>query len=122
MDLTSILNLNLNDPAVQAAAISAAGSILTSLIASLCALIVSVQVTGRRRQAEKLKAAQADIEFLLTVEQLHCERHQAASGQSFKNTVRKQAKEQGRVWSGKFTPGRMAHPEFEAKHWRGIPG
>lgn len=115
------LNLNLSDPAVQAAVISAAGSIFTSCVAGLCALLVSIHVTGRRKLAEKLQVAQADIEFLLSVEQLHCERHQAVSGQSFKNTVRKQAKDQGLTWSGKFTPGRLAHPEFSSKQWRGAP-
>lgn len=119
MDLN--LNLNLNDPAVQAAVISAAGSIFTSFIAGLCALLVSIQVAGRRKLAEKLQTAQADIEFLLAVEQAHCDRHQAAGGQSFKITVRKQVKEQGCTWSGKFTPGRLAHPEFEKKHWTGLP-
>lgn len=115
------MDLNLNDPAVQAAVISAAGSICTSFIAGLCALLVSIQVTGQRKLVEQLQTAKSDIEFQLAVEKLHCDLHLATSGQSFKNTIRKQAKEQGHTWSGKFTPGRVAHPQFESKLWRGIP-
>lgn len=115
------LSINFNDPAVQASLISAAGSIFTSLIAGLCALLVSVQVTDRRKLAEKLVTAKADLEFMLAVEQNHCDRNLATGGQSFKNTMRKQAKDSGLTWSGKFTPGRLAHPDFDRRQWTNAP-
>ncbi|WP_432263366.1 hypothetical protein [Cupriavidus sp. TMH.W2] len=101
--------LHWSDPAVQAAIISAVGSILTSTIAAICAAILGKQIAGRKRLREKLLIAQDDIEFLLLVEQAHCEIHQERGEASRKLNVRKGVKEQGFSWSGKFTPGRVAY-------------
>ena len=110
-----MIQLNLQDPSVQAALIGALGSIVTAAIAAICAGLVGQQISGRRRLAEKLATTQRDIEFLLAVEQAHCEVHQSSSGQSQKITIRKRVKDQGYTWSGKFTPGRVQHPEFERR-------
>lgn len=111
-----MIQLNLQDPAVQAALVGAIGSIVTAAIAALCAGLIGQQISGRRRLAAKLHLAQRDIEFLLSVEQAHCELHQVAIGQSQKIRVRRRVKEQGLAWSGKFTPGRVLHPELERHH------
>lgn len=111
-----MFQLNFHDPAVQAAMIGAAGSILTAAIAAVCAGLVGRQIAGRRRLAEKLLTAQKDIEFLLAVEQQHCQMHTTRDGQSQKNTIRKRVKDQGLLWSGHSTPGRVRHPEFAQYH------
>lgn len=101
--------IHLNDPAVQSALIGAIGAVATSLIAATCAAFVSIHLMERRRTLQKLLIAQKDIEFLLSVEQLHCGIHQAAGQPSQKIIVRNQARQAGHTWSGKFTPGRIAH-------------
>ncbi|MBG6083113.1 hypothetical protein [Rubrivivax gelatinosus] len=110
-----LFELNLQEPEVQAAVINALGSIVTTAIAAICAGLVGQQISGRRRLAEKLQLAHADIAFLLSVEQAHCELHQERVGQSQKNTIRRLVKDKGLTWSGKFTPGRLCYPEFEGK-------
>lgn len=111
-----MIEINVQDPSVQAALIGAVGSIVTAAIAAICAALVGQQIAGRRRLAEKLVAAQKDIEFLLAVEQQHCEVHQAREGASQKLRIRKAVKDHGFMWSGRFTPGRLRHPEFAHRH------
>lgn len=111
-----MIQLNLQDPAVQAALIGAVGSIVTAAIAAICAALVGQQIAGRQRLAEKLVVAQKDIEFLLAVEQQHCEVHQAREGASQKLRIRKTVKDHGLLWSGRFTPGRLQHPEYAHRH------
>jgi hypothetical protein len=105
------IQMNIQDRAVQAALIGAAGSIFTGLIAALCAGLIGQQLSGRRHLIERLHTAQRDIEFLLKVEVEHCEMHLATAGKSNKHTVRKRVHDGGHPWSGRFTPGRVRHME-----------
>lgn len=109
--------LHWNDPSVQAALIGAIGSILTSAIAAICASIIGKQIAGRKRLHEKLLIAQDDIEFLLRVEETHCQLHKERSGTSLKQSVRKSVREQGHEWSGKFTPGRVAYNDGPGRRY-----
>ena len=63
----------MTDPAVQAAIISAVGGVLAATIAALAAAVIGQQITGRRKLQTALLDAVDDIEFLLAVEQEHCE-------------------------------------------------
>lgn len=103
--------MNVSDPQVQAAIISVLGSAITSLAAGIFAFIVGRQISERRSLLEKLEVAKKDIEFLLEVEQIHCEHNIEREGKSLKNTMRGLARERGSEWSGKFTPGRASNPK-----------
>ncbi|AET95303.1 hypothetical protein BYI23_E001420 (plasmid) [Burkholderia sp. YI23] len=109
--------LHWQDSAVQAAIIGAVGSILTSSIAAICAAIIGKQISGRKKLQDKLLVAQDDIEFLLKVEQKHCEIHESRGGTSNKLNVRKAVKEMGHEWSGKFTPGRVAYNDGPGRRY-----
>lgn len=97
----------LQDPAVQAALIQSLGAMLAAAIAALAASIVGRQFADRRRLQEKLFLAQGDIAYLLAVESAHCDLHKQATGESNKLRMRRVAFDQGLIWSGKFTPGRI---------------
>lgn len=101
------INLNLADPAVVAAIVTALGSIFTTLVAGSCAVLVNRQITRRRRLQSKVDQAQKDIAFLLAVEHQHCQIHSSREGQSLKNIVRDRVRDAGLQWTGRFTPGRV---------------
>lgn len=107
------ITLSLADPAVVAAVVTALGSILTTLVAGSCAVLVNRQITRRRRLQAKLDAAQRDIAFLLAVEQQHCYVHSNRDGQSLKNIVRDRVRDAGLQWTGRFTPGRVRREEHD---------
>lgn len=107
------LNLNLADPAVVAAIVTAIGSILTTLAAGTGALLINRQLTRRRRLQVKLDQAQKDIAFLLAVEQQHCQVHADRDGQSLKIVVRERVRDAGLQWSGRFTPGRVRRDDHD---------
>lgn len=95
------------DPAVQAAIVESVGNVLATTIAAISAALIGQQFINRKKLQEALAEAQADIRFLLEVEDEHCEMHRASEQQSFKNTVRSLAYSRGLTWSGKHTPGRV---------------
>lgn len=95
------------DPAVQAAIVEAVGNVLATTIAAISAALIGQQFLNRKKLQETLSEAQADIRFLLAVEEEHCEMHREAEQQSFKNTVRNLAYGRGLLWSGNHTPGRV---------------
>lgn len=101
------IEIAINDPAVQAAIVTATGGILAALIAALCATVIGRQIAGRRKLQSALQSAVADIQFLLAVESAHCDRHKEFTEESFKQRIRQVARDQGFEWSGKFTPGRV---------------
>jgi len=95
------------DPAVLSAVIQSSGTIVATILAAVAAALIGRQFASRKKLQEKLIIAQRDIEFLLAVEEEHCEMHSMQRGESFKNRMRKSAKERKNVsWSGMFTPGR----------------
>lgn len=100
-----------NDPAVQSSLIGAVGSFVTGIMAAVCAAVIGKQIAGRRRLQDKLDVALSDIAFLLKVEELHCAHRQTENdGPSPKLAVRKEVREKfGIVFSGRFTPGRVAY-------------
>ncbi|MBN8463948.1 MAG: hypothetical protein J0M01_14230 [Dechloromonas sp.] len=94
------------DPQVTASIISAIGTIVGAVIASVAAVLVGKTFLSREKLKGQLDAAVADIAFLLKVEERHCELHQESSGQSNKQRVRDHVTSNGGTWSGRFTPGR----------------
>lgn len=98
------------DPAVQASAIGAVGTFLSTVIAGLCAAVIGKQISGRKRLQEKLVSAYGDIDFLLAVEAGHCEKHRDHGGESNKIRVRDLVREKGLTWSGLHTPSRRHIP------------
>lgn len=94
------------DSQVTAAIITAAGSIIASVIAAVAAVFVGRVFLSREKLKRQLDAAVEDIAFLLKVEERHCELHQQSCGESNKQRVRDHVKSGGKTWSGKFTPGR----------------
>ncbi|GMG94733.1 hypothetical protein ACUXAV_004990 [Cupriavidus metallidurans] len=109
--------IHLEDPAVQAAIISAVGSILTSAIAALCAAIIGRQISGRKRLQDKLLVAQDDIEFLLQVEKAHCVIHKERDQSSNKLIVRNAVRDKGFEYSGKFSPGKVAYNDGPGRRY-----
>jgi hypothetical protein len=99
------MEINLHDPAVQAALIGALGTFLSAVVAAICASVIGKQFAGRKQLAEKLRHAIGDIAFLLAVEEEHLNVHRLA-GESNKQRIRGEAVSRGFVWSGQFTPGR----------------
>jgi hypothetical protein len=99
--------IQINDPAVQSALISAAGSVVTGVIASICAAVIGKEFADRQRLQDKLRVAEKDIFFLLMVEQAHCEMHHKRDGVSKKISVRRAVRSNGHHWSGKFIPSRL---------------
>jgi hypothetical protein len=99
--------LLLADPAVQAALISALGSILAALIAAACAALIGKRFVDQQRLRSKLRLAVADVQFLLQVEAAHCDVHVRHETGATKLGVRELVRAQGAArWSGAFTPGR----------------
>ena len=92
------------DPQIISAMINSAGTITAAVIATL---VIGAKVVKRQELQKNLNMALADIEFLLRVEQMHCEANKNVLGASNKLKVRRLAKEQFSLsWSGKFTPSR----------------
>ena len=97
----------ITDPSVQASIISALGGIVAAAIAAIAAAVIGKQISGRKKLQVALLDAVDDIEFLLAVEQEHCNLHKEVSEESFKQRVRQSVRDQGLEWSGRFTPGRV---------------
>lgn len=98
--------INWSDPAVQAAVINAAGTILATLIAAISASVIGKFIADRDKLKDNLNLAINDIAFLLAVEDEHCKVHRENTNQSSKLRIRQFATDRGLTWSGKFTPGR----------------
>ena len=92
-----------HDPEVQAAIITALGSVVATVIAAICAAFIGQRLTSRKKLAEDLETARSDIKFLLAVEKEHCQMHREHASESFKIRVRERARTQGFTWSGKNT-------------------
>ena len=100
-----------HDPSVQAAIISAAGTLLSAIVAAVCATIVGQKIAGRKKLVDKLERAYGDIDFLLEVEAQHCAMHIDHGLESNKRRVRTRASEEGYSWSGRNTPGTRTPPK-----------
>lgn len=92
---------------VQAAYISAASTLISTLFAGLTAIFVGKQIIKQKKAGERLYIAMSDIEFLLAVEKEHCEHHRTESDKSLKNTMRDRARELGHQWSGRFSQSKI---------------
>lgn len=109
--MSIITSVAWHDPGVQSSVISAIGSLGAAIIASICAAVIGKRFDNQKKLKEKLALATGDIAFLLAVEGKHCEIHSAMDEMSYKRTVRSAVRESGHIWSGKFTPGRVANPK-----------
>lgn len=69
----------ITDPSVQASIISALGGIVAAAIAAIAAAVIGKQISGRKKLQVALLDAVDDIEFLLAVEQEHCNLHKEVS-------------------------------------------
>jgi hypothetical protein len=91
------------DPAIVPVLVSGAFGIIGTIIAGL----IGKDIADRKKAHERLRLAEADIAFLLAVEQIHCEMHRGVNNTTHKLHARKEAAAKGLTWSGKFTPGRL---------------
>lgn len=98
-----MIEIATHDPAVQAAAIMAVGSVIATVIAASCAAFIGQRITSRKKLAENLETAHADIRFLLAVEKEHCAIHREQFSESFKIRVRDRVRSQGYTVSRKTT-------------------
>ncbi len=103
------------DASIIASAIEAGGMILAAAITAGALYFVGDKFVNQERLKEDLRTAVMDIDFLLCVESIHCENHNSKLGKSNKITVRKSASDQGKTWSGKFTPGRVDHDKTKPR-------
>lgn len=106
--------VNWADPAVQAAAIQAAGQVLAALIAAVIAGFIGRQFANRKRLEERLTIALGDILFLLATEQEHCARNTVTTPEAAKRRVRQAVAERGLVWSGRHTTSRVKNALVKA--------
>ncbi len=90
-------------PEIMAALITALGGIVAATIAAVAAAVIGNQVLGRKRLEARLNLALHDIQFLLEVERQHCSLHRDREEQSYKILMRRNARNNGYRWSGKFT-------------------
>lgn len=93
------------DPSLLPPIISGLSGMATAVVAGL----IGKRFANTKALQEKLKLAQADILYLLKVEELHCELHRKTGGESNKLRIRRQADSDGVEWSGQFTPGRVRY-------------
>lgn len=106
------------DASVQASIISALGGVVAATIAAIAAGVIGKQISGRKKLLAALNDAVGDIEFLLAVEQEHCNLHKEVSDESFKQRVRQSVRDQGLEWSARFTPGRVRSMSLVKGHLR----
>src|SRR5690554_3054094 len=88
---------------IMIALIESAGSILAVLIPSLAALYLSRRWFHVKRLEDNYESALRDIQYLLTVESIHCELHKENHGQSWRLKARHIANDQGVSWSQRNT-------------------
>lgn len=98
--------MNWHDPQVVAALIGGGATLLSGIATAVIAVVVSMQIADRRRLQDNLNIAMGDIEYLLRVEEILCEKLNEAAPKSVKLKVRAAVREEGQNWSGKNTPGR----------------
>lgn len=105
----------LHNPEVQASIIGGLGAVATAAIAALFKLVVDRHKAYIARLERENAIASQDILFLLAVEEMHCEHRRSVEGHSAKVTVRKAVVAAGLEWSGRYTPGRVARREVNAR-------
>lgn len=94
------------NPEITAAMITAAGTIIASLLLALGAWITGRVVLDRRRPLYDYNLARANLAFLMAVEEAHCQKLKEETGESHRMRIRSQVKtETGLDWSGQHTPG-----------------
>ena len=96
------------EPVIMAAYIEGVATVCAALLAAIAAAVIGRKFSQGKKLEDRLKEAQADIAFLLAVEQEHCELHKDNSGESNKNRIRKVVQqERGLFWSGENTWSRL---------------
>ena len=100
----------MNDPQIISAIIQSLGGIVSALVAASAASINGKKFLKQEKLKKDIQIATKDIEFLLEIEKMHCDAHNANHGTSNKNSFRDQVRENGFAWSGRFTPGRVKNP------------
>ena len=91
---------------VQAAFISAFGSIISTAIGAAVAALIGKRILKQEKLQKDLQTAISDVEFLLLVEREHCDENKLQQGRSNLQTVRNIVRAR-HPWSGRFTPGRV---------------
>lgn len=100
--------MNWQDPALVSTIINAVTSIITTIIGTVGAAVIGKRFLNTEKLKRNLKVATDDIAFLLAVETAHLKRNTDSQGSRLKVKVREEVRASGLVWSGKFTPGRVA--------------
>lgn len=92
-------------PELLASMIQAGGTVIAAAVG---AGLIGRFIGSKQRLVEELELAIKDIEYLLAVEQRHCDVHKEHGSESNRNRVRTHVNElRGLSWSGRFTPGRQ---------------
>ena len=100
------MSVDLSNTDIQVAIISGLFGLVSTLLATIAAALIGSTIANRQKLKEKLNIAIQDIEFLLEVEDIHCEYNKQHFNQSRKNLVREEARRHlDSDFSGKFTPG-----------------
>lgn len=94
------MDIATSDPAVQAAIISAVGSVVATLIAGCAAAIIGQRFANQEKLRTKIKVLQDDLLFLWAVQQEYSRRF------GEKINVRDAVRAQGYLWSGRFSPAK----------------
>jgi hypothetical protein len=103
------------DPVVIAAVIAAIAGLASALLSGMTQYLFRRHREDQNKLRANLETALKDIEFLLKVEQRHCELHKERDDESNKNRVRDLVRQtSGLHWSGKFVPSQAKLTELQA--------
>jgi len=92
---------------ITVAIINASGAILASIIAATVAVFIGKKFENQKRLKEKLSKAVLDIQFLLKVEELHCNDKNGLPDVLGKNSIRSNARDLFELdYSGEFSPSK----------------
>ena len=97
----------LNNPEVISSIIQTIGTIISTLIGSIAVFLIGKKFEKQEKLKADLNQALNDINFLLQVEELHCNKHKDREGESYKNRIRDEVRKLGLDWSGQFTKSKI---------------
>lgn len=106
-----LISVDFSDTQIQVAIISGTFTLLSALIAATAAGLLGKYIANRQALQDDLQIAIGDIDFLLQVERLHCDFNKKTFDESRKILVRRELRNSGISFSGKFTPGRVRSQE-----------
>lgn len=96
------------DPQIVSSIIGGGCTVFATVVGAVTAALIGKRFADMDELRRKLDEARKDVEFLLAVEEVHCDIHREMEGSSSKNKIRDLVRsERGLEWSGRNTPGRL---------------